>query len=88
MEAASSLVSKFGPCLAPQWFTWGPVGTEEVCSVTLAEGLTIPQQSIGVATVDWGFSGFDGILGYAYYYAEMPMLIFPAQHWACGPYSG
>ena len=43
---------------------------EEVCPVTLAEGLTIPQQSIGVAAVSRGFSGFDGILGYAYYFAD------------------
>ncbi|KAF9228380.1 acid protease [Gyrodon lividus] len=38
-------------------------GEEWLDTVTLAPGLTIPQQSIGVANKSEGFSNFDGILG-------------------------
>lgn len=38
-------------------------GTEYTESVTLAPGLTIKQQSIGVANQSSGFVGVDGILG-------------------------
>ncbi|KIJ22022.1 hypothetical protein PAXINDRAFT_105760 [Paxillus involutus ATCC 200175] len=38
-------------------------GEEYLDTVTLGSGLTIPQQSIGVATTSTGFSGVDGILG-------------------------
>ncbi|KAJ7354266.1 family A1 protease [Mycena albidolilacea] len=38
-------------------------GTEYTDQVTLAPGLVIPKQSIGVASRSSGFSGIDGILG-------------------------
>lgn len=38
-------------------------GTEFTDTVTLAPGLVITQQSIGVASTSTGFSGVDGILG-------------------------
>jgi cathepsin E len=38
-------------------------GTEFTDTVTIAPGLTIPKQSIGVASTSTGFSGVDGILG-------------------------
>ncbi|KAK7063997.1 aspartic proteinase [Favolaschia claudopus] len=38
-------------------------GTEYTDTVTLAAGLVIPKQSIGVASRSSGFSGVDGILG-------------------------
>ncbi|KZT43813.1 acid protease [Sistotremastrum suecicum HHB10207 ss-3] len=38
-------------------------GTEFTDTVTLASGLVIPGQSIGVASTSTGFSGVDGILG-------------------------
>ncbi|KAJ7040410.1 aspartic peptidase A1 [Mycena alexandri] len=38
-------------------------GTEYTDQVTLAPGLVIPQQSIGVASKSSGFTGVDGILG-------------------------
>ncbi|KAJ7849379.1 family A1 protease [Mycena olivaceomarginata] len=38
-------------------------GTEFTDQVTLAPGLVIPKQSIGVASTSSGFSGTDGILG-------------------------
>ncbi|KIK03670.1 hypothetical protein K443DRAFT_94720 [Laccaria amethystina LaAM-08-1] len=38
-------------------------GTEYLDQVTVAPGLVIPNQSIGVASTSSGFSGFDGILG-------------------------
>ena len=38
-------------------------GTEFTDQVTLASGLVIPKQSIGVASRSQGFSGVDGILG-------------------------
>ena len=42
-------------------------GTEFIDTVTIAPGLVIPRQSIGVASELVGFegSGFDGILGFA-----------------------
>lgn len=39
-------------------------GTEFTDTVTLASGLVITKQSIGVASTSEGFSGVDGILGY------------------------
>lgn len=41
------------------------VGTEFTDTVTIASGLVIPKQSIGVASTSTGFSGVDGIIGYA-----------------------
>ncbi|KAG2062218.1 acid protease [Suillus hirtellus] len=38
-------------------------GTEYTDTITLGTGLTIPSQSIGVASTSSGFSGVDGILG-------------------------
>jgi len=38
-------------------------GTEFIDQVTIAPGLVIPRQSIGVASTSTGFDGFDGILG-------------------------
>jgi len=38
-------------------------GTEFTDTVTLASGLVIPKQSIGVASTSTGFQGVDGILG-------------------------
>ncbi|KIM47467.1 hypothetical protein M413DRAFT_439126 [Hebeloma cylindrosporum] len=38
-------------------------GTEFTDTVTLAPGLVIPKQSIGVASTSTGFAGVDGILG-------------------------
>ncbi|KAH0591101.1 hypothetical protein H2248_001205 [Termitomyces sp. 'cryptogamus'] len=38
-------------------------GTEYTDSVTIASGLVIPSQSIGVATASIGFEGTDGIIG-------------------------
>ncbi|KAF4611714.1 hypothetical protein D9613_004262 [Agrocybe pediades] len=38
-------------------------GTEFLDQVTLASGLVIPKQSIGVASTSQGFQGVDGILG-------------------------
>jgi hypothetical protein len=38
-------------------------GTEFTDQVTIASGLVIPKQSIGVASRSSGFSGVDGILG-------------------------
>ncbi|KAG2130765.1 aspartic peptidase domain-containing protein [Suillus bovinus] len=38
-------------------------GTEYLDTVTLGQGLTIPHQSIGVASSSSGFAGVDGILG-------------------------
>ncbi|KAJ7446655.1 aspartic peptidase A1 [Mycena galericulata] len=38
-------------------------GTEYTDTVTLAPGLVITQQSIGVASTSSGFTGFDGVLG-------------------------
>ena len=38
-------------------------GEEFIDTVSLASGLTIPQQSIGVAEISEGFEGVDGILG-------------------------
>lgn len=38
-------------------------GTEYLDQVTIASGLVIPNQSIGVASTSSGFSGVDGILG-------------------------
>ncbi|KAG2343384.1 acid protease [Suillus weaverae] len=38
-------------------------GTEYTDTVTLGSGLTITQQSIGVASTSTGFTGVDGILG-------------------------
>jgi cathepsin E len=38
-------------------------GTEFTDQVTIAPGLTIPKQSIGVASTSTGFQGVDGILG-------------------------
>ncbi|KAG2132311.1 aspartic proteinase [Suillus bovinus] len=38
-------------------------GTEYTDTVTLGQGLTIPHQSIGVASIASGFVGVDGILG-------------------------
>ena len=39
------------------------LGTEYLDTVTIALGLVISQQSIGVASNSTGFDGFDGILG-------------------------
>ena len=39
------------------------VGTIYTDTVTLGKGLTITKQSIGVANISGGFTGFDGILG-------------------------
>ncbi|EJF59840.1 aspartic peptidase A1 [Dichomitus squalens LYAD-421 SS1] len=39
------------------------IGLEKLCEVTLVEGLTIPEQSVGVAAISKGFNGVDGILG-------------------------
>ncbi|THH06187.1 hypothetical protein EW145_g4261 [Phellinidium pouzarii] len=39
------------------------IGEEAIDTVTLAEGLTISGQSIGVALISEGFDGVDGILG-------------------------
>jgi hypothetical protein len=38
-------------------------GTEFIDTVTIAAGLVIPRQSIGVASNSTGFEGLDGILG-------------------------
>jgi hypothetical protein len=38
-------------------------GEEFIDTVSLAPGLTIPQQSIGAAEFSEGFDGVDGILG-------------------------
>ncbi|KAF8264374.1 family A1 protease [Lactarius quietus] len=38
-------------------------GAEYLDTVTIADGLVIPQQSIGIASQSTGFDGFDGILG-------------------------
>lgn len=38
-------------------------GTEYTDTVTLGSGLTITQQSIGVASTSTGFTGVDGIIG-------------------------
>jgi hypothetical protein len=38
-------------------------GTEYIDTVTIAPGVTIRQQSIGVASNATGFNPFDGILG-------------------------
>ncbi|TFK77430.1 aspartic peptidase A1 [Pluteus cervinus] len=38
-------------------------GTEVLDTITIASGLTIPAQSIGVASQSQGFSGVDGIIG-------------------------
>lgn len=40
-----------------------PVGTEYTDTVTLGSDLVINKQSIGVANMSIGFSGYDGILG-------------------------
>ena len=39
------------------------LGTEYLDTVTLGVGLTLTQQSIGVASSATGFGGVDGILG-------------------------
>jgi hypothetical protein len=39
------------------------IGTEYTDTVTLGSGLTITQQSIGVASTSTGFTGVDGIVG-------------------------
>ncbi|KAH9846698.1 aspartic peptidase A1 [Lenzites betulinus] len=39
------------------------IGQEYIDTITLANGLTIPNQSIGVASFAEGFEGVDGILG-------------------------
>ncbi|KIY42838.1 acid protease [Fistulina hepatica ATCC 64428] len=38
-------------------------GKEYIDEVTITDDLVIPEQSIGVATISIGFSGYDGILG-------------------------
>ncbi|KAJ7699229.1 aspartic peptidase A1 [Mycena rosella] len=47
--------------VAYHWMTW--IGNEFLDQVTIAPGLVIPSQSIGVATSSDGFEGVDGILG-------------------------
>ncbi|KAG1845950.1 aspartic peptidase domain-containing protein [Suillus tomentosus] len=50
----------------PVAFTYGSgsfSGTEYTDTITLGTGLTIPSQSIGVASTSSGFPGVDGILG-------------------------
>ena len=41
------------------------LGEEVTDTVTLAPGLAIANQSIGVAVESEGFTGLDGIIGYA-----------------------
>jgi len=44
-------------------YTCLSIGTEYTDTVSLGSGLTITQQSIGVADTSTGFSGVDGIVG-------------------------
>jgi hypothetical protein len=53
----STLISGFALFTLP--------GTEFIDTVTIAPGLVIPRQSIGVASESFGFDGFDGVLGLA-----------------------
>ncbi|KAJ7767950.1 aspartic peptidase A1 [Mycena maculata] len=46
-----------------EWNFSSLLGNEFLDQVTIAPGLVIPQQSIGVATSSEGFEGVDGILG-------------------------
>jgi len=52
-----------GRKVSVKYLTGSFSGTEYLDKVTLATGLVIPQQSIGIASKSTGFDEFDGILG-------------------------
>ncbi|KAH9930625.1 aspartic peptidase domain-containing protein, partial [Fomitopsis serialis] len=59
----TSTSSSTGQIVSVTYGSGSFVGTEYTDTVTLGDGLTITEQSIGVAALSRGFSGVDGILG-------------------------
>jgi hypothetical protein len=64
MELGHSLVSFLSSSYLLYLYHPPFSGTEFLDTVTIAPGLVITRQSIGIASNSSGFEGFDGILGW------------------------